>query len=593
MKTSLPQFILRLAIIPMFALTVSAARAQMLSVSTLNSSTSNDIERDAGVVTQIIERAEAHYRQGELNLKDGKPEPARTEFDKAVDTLLESGMDVRANPRLQTYYLQLVERVYRLEVPSTQPVQSVVATAPQIASTNGVKIVPVNDQTGAIQQPAPPVGFMREQKFEPSPLDELSKLELTEEEKQVTPDQQVALEEAKSAVDFKFTSNTLIQQFINHYQGRGHATMDTGLRRSGRYLALARKIFREEGVPEDIAWLGQVESAWRPTAYSWAAASGLWQFIPGTGARYGLRQTAWIDERNSFEKATHASAKYLKWLANRYNGNWELAIGAYNTGEGNIDRAIARAGAANFWQIYPYIAVETRNYVPNILATILIAKNPDKYGFHAIRPDAPLAYDVVNVPSATSLQLIASLTDTSVDYLRSINPELRRDVTPRGESYNVRVPPGRGKQFVALLKRVPSDRREMAKVISVMPGEDMTAVAARTGVSVAQLQLWNAGADLKTTTKLVVPANTVQRVIRPVRMGEQSTGSTLKTVRARAGQTIAQIAASNNVSADEVARLNGIAANAPLTANQTIQVPSAQAAPAPVNTAPQRVRRRR
>src|SRR4051812_47367260 len=124
MRTSLPRFILRLAIIPIFALTVSAARAQMLSVSSLNSSTPNDIERDAGVVTQIIERAEAHYRQGELNLKDRNPEAARSEFDKAVDTLLESGMDVRANPRLQTYYLQLVERVYRLEVPSTQPAQS-------------------------------------------------------------------------------------------------------------------------------------------------------------------------------------------------------------------------------------------------------------------------------------------------------------------------------------------------------------------------------------------------------------------------------------------------------------------------------------
>ena len=593
MRTSLPRFILRLAIIPVFALTVTAARAQMLSASSLNSSTPSDIERDAGVVSQIIERAEAHYRQGELNLKDRNPEAARSEFDKAVDTLLESGMDVRANPRLQTYYLQLVERVYRLEVPNPQqaPAQTGVAGTQQIASNNP-KFVPVNDQTGVVQQPAlPPSGFLREQKFEPSPLDELSKLELTAEEKTVTDEQTAALEEAKSAVDFKFNSNTLIQQFINYYQGRGRATMETGLRRSGRFLPMARKIFREVGVPEDIAWLGQVESAWRPTAMSWAAASGLWQFVPSTGRQYGLRQTAWIDERNSFEKATRASATYLKWLANRYNGNWELAIAAYNTGEGNVDRAISRAGAASFWQIYPYIAQETRNYVPNILATILIAKNPDKYGFRAIRPDAALAYDVVNVPNATSLQLIASLTDTSVDYLRSINPELRRDVTPRGEAYNVRVPAGRGKQFVALLKRVPADKRETAKVISVMPGEDMAAVAARTGVSVAQLQLWNAGADLKATNKLVVPAGNVQRVIRPVRLGQQAGGSSLQTVRARAGETIAQIAARYNASADEVARLNGVASNAPLVANQAIQVPAAQAAPA--NNAPQRVRRRR
>jgi len=148
-------------------------------------------------------------------------------------------------------------------------------------------------------------------------------------------------------------------------------------------------------VPIDITWLGQVESAWKPKAMSWAAASGLWQFVPGTGRQFGLRQTAWIDERNSFEQATRASAKYLKSLAARYNGNWELAMAAYNTGAGNVDRGISRAGTANFWAIYPYIAQETRNYVPNILATILIAKNPEKYGFKGIRADAPMAYDVV------------------------------------------------------------------------------------------------------------------------------------------------------------------------------------------------------
>ncbi len=589
MRTSLPPFILRTAFSLTLTLSAAAVRAQIQpSVSSLRSSTPTDIERDAGVVAQIIERAEAHYKQGEANLKDRNPEAARAEFDKAVDMLLESGMDVRANPRLQTYYLQLVERVFRLEVP-TSPVApaQVVASAQQIASNNPT-FLPVRDA----QQPVPAqTGFLREQKFEPSPLDELSKLELTESEKTVTTEQQAELEEAKSAVDFKFNSNTLIQQYINYYQGRGRATMESGLRRAGRYQTMARKIFREVGVPEDIAWLGQVESAWRPTAMSWAAASGLWQFVPGTGSRFGLRQTAWVDERNGFEKATRASAMYLKWLANRYNGNWELAIGAYNTGEGNIDRAISRAGAANFWQTYPYIAQETRNYVPNILATILIAKNPEKYGFHNIRPDAPLAYDVVNVPNATSLQLIASMTDTSVEFLRSINPELRRDITPRGEAYNVRVPAGRGKQFVALLKRVPTDRRETAKVISVTPGEDLQSIAERTGVSIAQLQLWNGGADLKTMSKLVVPANTVQRTIRPVRLGQQATGSNLITVRARAGETVAQIAARYNTSADEVARLNGVAANAPLSVNQTIQVPSSGSAPA--SAAPQRVRRRR
>ncbi|HEV2798952.1 MAG TPA: transglycosylase SLT domain-containing protein [Pyrinomonadaceae bacterium] len=566
MRTSIPRLLSLLAIFTTLVSPVSTAYAQGLTASSLRT-TANDVERDNPRVLQIMETAERHYKLGELNLKDKNMDAARAEFDKAVDSVLESGMDVRSNPKLQTYYLQLVERVYRMEVAmppvpaqpgSAQPAQFVAAST---SAANDVAAVQV-------QQP----GFLREQKFEPSPLDELSRLELTNEEKQVTTEDVAKLEEAKNAVDFGFNSNTLIQQYLNYYQGRGRVTMETGLRRSGRYMTMARKIFREEGVPEDIAWLGQVESAWRPTAYSWAAASGLWQFIPGTGARYGLRQTAWLDERNSFEKATRASARYLKFLANRYRGNWELAIGAYNTGEGNIDRAISRAGVADFWRIYPYIAKETRNYVPNILATILIAKNPAKYGFHNVRPDAPLAYDVVNVPSATSLQLIASATDTSVDYIRSLNPELRRDTTPRGESYNLRVPPGRGKSFVAILKRIPGDRRESAKVISVAPGENLQSVAARTGTTVAQLQMWNGGVDLSSGGKVVVPAGSVRSVamVRP----RGNVGSSLISVRARAGETLAQLAARQGVGVDEVARLNALAPDAALSANQEVKVPS-------------------
>src|SRR6185312_2821467 len=121
---------------------------------------------------------------------------------------------------------------------------------------------------------------------------------------------------------------------------------------------------------------------------------------------------------------------------------------------GNVDRAISRAGSRSFWAIYPYIAQETRNYVPNILAVILIAKNPEKYGFKGIKPDAPMSYDVVQVPTATGLQLIADATDTSVDHIRSLNPEWKRDVTPRGDTYNVRIPAGRAKHFASLIQRI-------------------------------------------------------------------------------------------------------------------------------------------
>ena len=532
-----------------------------------------EVEQSDGRVTQIIARAEDHFRKGKLNLEDSKREQARDEFDKAVDSILESGFDVRASQKLQTFYLELVERIYREEVPlQNQAVPNNVA----------MTLIAQNTQDPKTPPPPPQIGF-RDQKFEPSPLDELSKLVLTEQEKEVSSEDLLALEQAQKNVGFNFTLNPLIQQYINYYQGpRGRGTMENGLRRSGQYMRLARQIFAKEGVPVDVTWLGQVESAWKVKAMSWASASGLWQFVPGTGRTYDLKQTAYIDERNSFEQATHASARYLKDLANRYNGNWELAMAAYNTGAGNVDRAIARAGTANFWMIYPYIAQETRNYVPNILAVILIAKNPEKYGFRGIKPDAPISYDVVQVPNATSLQLIADATDTSVDVIRNLNPELKRDITPRGDVYNVRVPAGRSTLFASVLKRVSPDKRETARVISVAPGEDWQNVANRIGVSVPQLQAMNGGVDLKSATKLVVPSGSVKltRWVRAKPGTEPETpAASLTKYRARKGDTIAKIAASKNLDVNDLARLNGITADAELRAGQEVKLPGASTAP--------------
>jgi membrane-bound lytic murein transglycosylase D len=568
MTTSYPTLIARITLLSVLVLTAVGVHAQIPAGGSSARVIQNEVEKSAPRVAQIINKAEDSFRKGKLNLDAGKRSEARDDFDQAVDQILESGIDVRASHELRVYYESLVERIYREEVPTVAPARQ----------ANVIELVAQNGQGSVAPAPPQQIGFV-DQKFEPSPLDELSKLVLTSEEQNVSESDVLALEQAKHNVNFAFTINPLIQQYINYYQGRGRSTMESGLRRSGQYMKMARQIFKEEGVPVDITWLGQVESAWKPRAMSWAAASGLWQFVPSTGRRFGLRQTAWIDERNSFEQATRASAKYLKWLANRYNGNWELAMGAYNTGEGNIDRGISRAGTANFWAVYPYIAQETRNYVPNILATILIAKNPEKYGFKGIRPEPPMAYDVVQVSNATSLQLVAEATDTSVDYIRSINPELRRDVTPKGEAYKVRVPGGRGKQFLALLQRIPAERRETARLISVAPGEDIQSVANRAGVSVAQLQALNSGVDLKSTNKLVVPNSNVRLTLYRRKPGTtESPAATLTKVRARKGDTIARIAAARNLDANEIARLNGVTAEVELRAGQEIKLPATAAA---------------
>ena len=577
MSTSFPRLMARVAVLTALVASAASTFAQ-IPVASSARTIPTEVEQSESRITQIMTRAEDHFRKGKLNLEDNKREQARQEFDKAVDSILESGFDVRASQRLQTYYLELVERIYREEVPLQQNV------AP---SAVNAQLVAQNTQDPAAQKPAPPqVGF-RDQKFEPSPLDELSKLVLTESEKEVSGEDLLALEQSQKNVNFSFTLNPLIQQYINYYQGpRGRATMENGLRRSGQFMKLARKIFAEEGVPLDVTWLGQVESAWKVRAVSWASASGLWQFIPSTGRMYGLRQNAYIDERNSIEQATRASARHLKDLAKHFKGNWELAMAAYNTGQGNIDRAISRAGSANFWMIYPYIAQETRNYVPNILAVILIAKNPEKYGFKGIKADAPWSYDVVQVPTSTSLQLVADATDSSVDFIRSLNPELRRDVTPRGDTYNVRIPAGRAKQFASLIQRITPERRESARLISVAPGEDWQSVANRTGISVANLQALNGGVDLKSTTKLVAPSSGVKLTKWMRSTAAKASGSTdapapagLDKVRARKGDTIARIAAARNLDANDVARLNGISVDAELRSGQEIKIPSSATAP--------------
>ena len=582
MTSNVPRFNLR-ALLAVAALCFPAIiQAQIPSGSSARE-IPNEIQKAEPQVEQIIERANDHFRRGKLNLEDNKREQARDEFDKAVDAILQSGLDVRANQRLQIFYLELVEKIYREEVPVIQQTQqNIIPVIAQGAANPKAEKVEVA-QAQAPKQPQ--IGF-RQQGFEPSPLDPLSKLILTEEEKQVSGEQLATLEEAKNALDFKFTINPLIQQFINYYQGRGRRDMESGLRRSGRFMKMAREVFRQEGVPEDLAWLGQIESGWNTKAYSSAAASGLWQFVPATGRTYGLRQTAWIDERNSIEQATHASARLLKALGKHYNGNWELALAAYNNG--SIDRAIAHAGVANFWSIYPYIVQQTRDYVPNILATILIAKNPEKYGFHGIRPEAPWTYERYEIAGPTSLKLIADATDTSVDIIQTLNPELRRDTTPRGEPYMVRVPAGKSKQLASVLKRIPAERRDSARIVSVAPGEELQSVANRTGVNVATLQAMNAGIDLKSANKLVVPGSSVRLTNwrRAAKPADTTTAASLTRVRARKGDTIASIAAAHKLSVDELARLNGIAPNVELQAGQEIRLPgtSASSTAAPSNS---------
>jgi membrane-bound lytic murein transglycosylase D len=528
-------------------------------------------------IQRVIERSNNSFQTAEASFKDGNFDKARREYDRAVDTVLEAGIDVRSDSRLQQHYQSLVERIFQRQM--TLMAGTNAPAASDIAQNNGDNGTQSGDANKSQDKQSSDRGF-GQQAYEPSPLDNLTKLNLTEDETKDATEDQVQTVVAAAKLDFKFKPNALIQSFINYYLGRGRDTMEQGLRRSGRFLEMAQKIFKEEGVPQDVAWLGQVESAWSPVARSWAAAVGLWQFIPDTGARYGLRQDYYVDERSSFEKATRASARYLKWLADRYDGNWELAMAAYNSGEGRIDSAIARSGYADFWEIYSrgLIPQETRNYVPNILAVILIAKNPEKYGF-SVKPEPPLKYDYVKVNNMVDLRLVSDATDTPYEMLLALNPDLKRGVTPPGVDHLLRVPPGKGRALQTALLRIPPEKRSSWRMLTAQSSDSFETLSRKTGVSAAAIEQVNGGV-IKGGVKVVIPSNGgVRNVVLSNAKGSAAmspgAGGALKmiTYKVKRGETIGDIAGRYNVSVRDISTLNRLSASAKLRAGQVIKVP--------------------
>ncbi len=559
-----------------------------------------EVSKAQDAVNKVLFDSGVSFKEGLVAYSENKRSSAGEKFNRSVEVFLYSTLNIQKDQKLQNCYNQLIETVYRIEFPTeTQlpQIRNLAATCtwnnidPTLSDSVAGMIRPgtaapaiggaLVATSGASAVIPTTVGFNNQQ-FEPSPLDELSKLELTEDELQVASNpiaqqqyQYIQTAVANKSLGFSFQVHPMIQQYINYYRGRGRTTMEVGLYRSGMFMRMARRIFKEEGIPENVAWLGQIESAWKPGAMSNMAASGLWQFIPGTGTRFGLKRTAYVDERNSFDEATRASARYLKFLFNRY-GNWELGIAAYNCGEGNVDKAIRRAGVADFWRAYQYLPQETRNYVPNILATILIANSPNQYGFGHVRPAPSLSYDRIRIPASTNLGLIAQASDTSVQYLRYLNPHLRGNVTPP-EPYIVNVPPGKANDVVALFRRIPASKINNTNLANSASGETWQTISNRTGVSVTDLVAANPGmAAPKGKVFVPVKGNNVQQTSysRPTTPTPVSAVSNFKVVKAKAGDTVAKVAERNGANPTDVAKYNGLLPNSVLGAGREIKLPN-------------------
>ncbi len=245
-----------------------------------------------------------------------------------------------------------------------------------------------------------------------------------------------------------------VEQWLGYFTVTGRESMQRYLARSTRYLPMIRRVLKEEGLPEDLAYLPIIESGYSPYAYSPALAVGIWQFIPSTGKTYGLKIDEWVDERRDPEKSTRAAARLLKDLHGNL-GDWALALAAYNCGEGCVNRAMSN-GEKSYWNLA--LPAETEAYVPKYFAAVLIAREPELYGLY-IAPEPPLDVKKVELKGVIELKKFAELTQIEYEELKAINPELLGTTTPpKVEGYRLNVPSDKLEAVDKLLKETPAEQ---------------------------------------------------------------------------------------------------------------------------------------
>jgi membrane-bound lytic murein transglycosylase D len=406
-------------------------------------------------IEEVISRSHEHYREGVQLLKQGMTHRAKKSFDQAIEIYLSSGYNIFDYPSLEESYNEMVEKISEFENTSLKDlvIQDVYES-------------PV-DQLGDIDTSISPETAQKEKDLLGNGLESVH-------------------------LGINPVLNNEVLAFLEYYTQPAKSKFQTAIKRSGAYLDMMKEIFREEGIPEDLVYMAHVESAFKVHAYSRARAKGIWQFIASTARKYGLRVDWWIDERSNPEKSARAAAAYLKDLYGIF-GDWYLAMAAYNAGEGKVGRALKRSGKEDFWGIAKtrHIRRETKNYVPAILASILIAKNPKRFGLEE-NYDPPLEYDKVVVDSTTDLRVIAKCAGTSVQEIKRLNPALYRMQTPPGYTeFYVNIPVGKGEIFSENFAKVPKKDRILYTRHKVRRGETLSTIARKYGTSVKAIQQAN------------------------------------------------------------------------------------------------------
>lgn len=373
---------------------------------------------------------------------------------------------------------------------------------------------------------------------------------------------------AQVTYDFPVTINKQVEFYLDLFQNRQRKHFKRWLARSTKYLPAIRHELRSAGLPQDLAYLAMIESGYNPSAYSHAHAAGLWQFIRGTGRNYGLRIDSWVDERREPEKATKAAIAYLGALYERF-GDWHLAVAGYNAGEGKIERAIKKYKSRDFWELarHRYLRLETKRYVPKLIAAIIIARNPEQYGFTDIAYQQPVQYDLIKVPPRTDLKAIAVSGSTTVKEIRKLNNELRKNQTPpKKGSYELKIPVGSHDLIAANLTRLHPVATTGYKTHKVGKGDTVGRISKRYRVSMTTLLKANKlhTSKLKIGQRLRIPYKTTKYVLlKEGQTAKDYYASTSKNGRMvlyelRRGETLFEVGKRYNVPVELIVQWNDI-----------------------------------
>ena len=479
---------------------------------------------------KMLAQVEQLYLAGEKNYKEGHLNKAKENFDQTVMALLDARTKYPNDQRISKTFDTLVDNIHGFELDAIESGDAFAEEAVEPALIDKLKDIPF---------------------FPPTK-------ELLQKEEQYKADA------SELGFDIPIVINDKVMALIEAFQNQRRYEFQRGLNRSGIYIDLLRKLLKEEDMPQDLVYAALVESGYNPKAYSYAKAKGIWQFIQGTGKRYGLKVDWWVDERSDPIKSTRAAAAYLRDLYALF-GDWYLALAAYNAGEGKVLTAINRTGKNDFWELIktPYLRDQTKNYVPAILAAAIISRTPEKFGFSPVVP-RPLEYEVVEINRFTDLRVVSDICECSYDELLTLNPELRRNIVPGSTSsaYSLKVPKGTKEAVLAKIDTLPSVRLANYRHYVVHRGDTLSRIAKKYGVPVDQLAEANnvtVKQYIKPGTRLLIPSGrTYYTYARKIISGSASASSSSPTYVVRTGDTLYAISERFNIEQEQLKRMNNI-----------------------------------